>query len=279
MSAKAVLGSAVVVAALTVCPVAHADTLYLGGTATSPYSDGPTDLSWAGGPKVARQVGYPAALIDMGSSIRTGTDNLDAAIKASTGPTTVYGVSQGDVVINAEKQRLMNDPHRPAADQLSFVQLADPTSPTGIMGRNPGAYVPVLNLTFTAAVPTPYTTTVISRQYDGIADWPSVQTNWLADLNAVAGAAYLHPDYGGLDLSTAQVTKYGTTTVYRVPTANLPLLQPLRDAGVPKPIVDVAQTVLKPIVDAGYRSPRSTVRASSVRVRHHRNEPWLLGQR
>ena len=44
----------------------------------------------------------------------------------------------------------------------------------------------------------------------------------------------------------------GTTTTYMIPSSTLPLLQPLQQLGVPERTVDALNSVLKPIVDAGY---------------------------
>ena len=47
--------------------------------------------------------------------------------------------------------------------------------------------------------------------------------------------------------------EHGSITTYFVPTENLPLTQVFRDVGVPDALVDKADQVLRPIVDAGYR--------------------------
>jgi len=46
---------------------------------------------------------------------------------------------------------------------------------------------------------------------------------------------------------------HGSIKTYFVPTKNLPLTQVFRDIGVPDALVDKADQVLRPIVDAGYR--------------------------
>ena len=43
-----------------------------------------------------------------------------------------------------------------------------------------------------------------------------------------------------------------SSTTYLVPTENLPLTQVFRDVGVPDALVDKADQVLRPVVDAGY---------------------------
>ncbi len=46
--------------------------------------------------------------------------------------------------------------------------------------------------------------------------------------------------------------EHGSVTTYFVPTENLPLTQPFRDVGVPDALVDQADDVLRPVIDAGY---------------------------
>jgi PE-PPE domain len=48
--------------------------------------------------------------------------------------------------------------------------------------------------------------------------------------------------------------RYGDTTYYRIPTADLPLLDPLRLAVVPEPMIDIAEPFVKVLVEAGYDS-------------------------
>ena len=65
----------------------------------------------------------------------------------------------------------------------------------GILARFPGLYIPILDLSFNGPEPTdtPFDTVVITRQYDGVADFPLYPLNLVADLNAVLGFFYVHP--------------------------------------------------------------------------------------
>lgn len=260
-SSIAMAGMAVAMG-MTPTAAAESTTLYVPGTNPIPALDGPVDLSWLDGGSFANgatQVGYPASLSPvegadtLDDSVGVGTDHLNTAIYATPGPKKVLCLSQGCVVVANEKKALNADPNAPK--DITFVQVADPTNPSGLMGRNPGLSMPGLGITFVGEVQSDYPTTVISRQYDGIADWPAQQLNVVADANAVMGAVYLHPHYDGLDLSTVTPTVAGNTTTYRVPTPNLPLVQPLRDIGIAAPIVDAIQAPLKVVVDAGYQQP------------------------
>ena len=57
--------------------------------------------------------------------------------------------------------------------------------------------VPILDATFGQPTPTDtgIQTTDIAFQYDGVADFPTYPINLLADLNALAGFAYIHGTY------------------------------------------------------------------------------------
>ena len=77
-------------------------------------------------------------------------------------------------------------------------------------------------------------------------------------VETVKGRGYRIP--GGLDLSAvpaANITTTtnslgGHTTRYLIPTEKLPLLQPLRDIGIPENIVAQVEKPPKAVVDAGY---------------------------
>jgi hypothetical protein len=224
------------------------------------------------GPAMARfgstadQIGYPASFypvegaIALDPSVAQGVTALDAAIRAIAPgqPIQVIGVSQGDVVISVEQKALLANP--PADTDITFVRFADPTSPTGIMGRNAGLSLP--GLTFIAAPQTPYDTVVITRQYDGIADWPADQLNILADINACLGGVYLHDQINyGVDLNTIPASDIttttnslgATTTTYVIPYSGLlPILIPLQNLGVPEQVLDAIQVPLKQIIDSAY---------------------------
>ena len=276
------IGIAISVAALIGTPVASADTaLFMSGTqscllhACAPTSTpsagqmaGWLPGMFAGDTMVG--VATPSQfwpLTGIGSeslsrSVTEGTASLDGVVQSTPGPKVVFGISQSAIVVTQEKINLLNDPNAPARDQLSFVVEANPNRPGhGVLDQVP-LVAAVLGVPST--VPdTPYDTIDIARQYDGVADFPTQPWNLVADANALAGFAYLHGNYSHIDLSavppenvsTTTNSLGGTTTYYTVPTPNLPLLQPLRDLGVPKPIVDALNGPLKRIVDAGY-APR-----------------------
>lgn len=211
-------------------------------------------------------VGYPAGLLFAldsaigASGVKTHLDAVPDGIKI-----TLAGVSQGAIVLDYVKQSLALQitPARPRAD-LSFVTFGDPMNSTGgIVAKNPPLWLTVPP----GILPTPYATTEIVREYDGLSDWPDRPTT-LSVLNAVMGIAYVHPFYGAAaapdtpgTLKTVSVNAAGgTTTHYVVPTAGLPITQPLRDVGINTTLVD---RWLRPQIDGSYKRRPTVVAADS----------------
>ncbi|MDX1873628.1 PE-PPE domain-containing protein [Mycolicibacterium sp. 120266] len=211
-------------------------------------------------------VGYPAGLLFAldsaigASGVKTHLDAVPDGIKI-----TLAGVSQGAIVLDYVKQSLALQitPARPRAD-LAFVTFGDPMNSTGgIVAKNPLLWLSVPP----GILPTPYATTEIVREYDGLSDWPDRPTT-LSVLNAVMGVAYVHPFYGAAadpdtpgTLKTVSVNAAGgTTTHYVVPTEGLPITQPLRDVGLDTTLVD---RWLRPQIDHSYKRRPTVVAADS----------------
>lgn len=204
---------------------------------------------------------YPASLWPftpteptLGQSVQIGVGMLNTDLSSTSGPTQVLGWSQGAMVIDAEQRALVNQPTKPG---LTFVVAGDPTRPGGILSYLPaGTYIPILNYTTGPVPQSQYNTTVLTIEYDGIADFPDRPWNVVADANAVLGAFYLHPQEGQSIPTSGGVTTVnangGTTTTYLEPAPYLPLTQPLTQIGVPAPVVNRIDKVLTPIIDAGY---------------------------
>ena len=147
------------------------------------------------------------------------------------------------------------------APDIDFVLSGDPNVPNGgLHARFPGLYIPILDWTFNGPEPTDtqFDTIVITRQYDGLADFPLYPLNLIADLNAVLGVVYVHPYDLDVSLpadpttSTAYQGTHGDASYYFFPTEDLPLFAPLRSLGVPEPLIDVVEPFFKVIVDLGY---------------------------
>lgn len=200
-----------------------------------------------------------------GQSVRQGLAILNNAIMTQTGAgnhLVVLGYSQSATIATLEMRYLDALPAilRPDPNMLSFVLLADPNTPvTGILTAHCiPSYLPGFGAFLHVATPvnTLYTTAIYNIQYDGIAYVPQYLINIPADLNALLGALYLHTDTPLLtaaQLATAIQTHIGNLTYSLIPTANLPLLDPLRMIPIlGNPIADLLQPFLQPIVDLGY---------------------------
>ncbi len=173
----------------------------------------------------------------------------------------IFGYSQGAVVANIEKRKLAEQyPEGTEAPDIDFVLSGDINLPNGgLLARFPGLYVPILDVTFNGPerTDTQFDTVSINRQYDGFADFPLYPLNLVATANALLGAVYLHPY--DLEPSLADPgtpppihTKTGDTDYYFFETEDLPLFAPLRMIGVPEPLIDVVEPVVKVVVEQGY---------------------------
>ena len=104
----------------------------------------------------------------------------------------IYGYSQGATIANLEKRKLAEQyPAGTTAPDIDFVLSGDPNLPNGgLLARFPGLYIPILDLSFNGPEPTDtqFDTVVITRQYDGVADFPLYPLNVISLLNAVLGA-------------------------------------------------------------------------------------------
>ena len=209
------------------------------------------------------QIAPVKGTVPLGESVAVGVDNLYAAILATPGPKIATGVSGSTMVVNEVMRRLVNDPLAPPPDELSFLVVGD--AERGIFRPFRGVALPILDYTPKPIPVTPYDVTVVVGEYDGLGDWPD-RPNPLAMANALAGTG-IFPGFGSVHWSSIWVdpaaippgnittkvnAKGGTTTTYRIPTPDLPLLQPLRDQGMPEAAVDALNALLKPVVDAGY---------------------------
>ena len=180
------------------------------------------------------------------------------AIDGTNGKVVVIGESMGSMVAWRAAEELAKN-GSPRKVDISFVLIASPD--VGISEYfKEGTYIPILNYTIRRVTTTEYDTTIVVGEYDGWSDPPDRPWNLVASANALAGIVYVH----GPPSFTANVNaltptsevprtaEHGKLTTYLVPTENLPLTQVFRDAGVPDALVDKADDVLRPIVDAGY---------------------------
>jgi hypothetical protein len=198
----------------------------------------------------------------MDLSVDLGRQILDQTIDkqvAAGNSVWVYGESQSATISSLVMKDLVaaNVPE----SNVHFVLVGDPNFPNGgMLARFPGLTLPSLGITFSGATPdSPYQTTIYNQEYDGFADVPQYPINFISDLNAFFGFYYIHPTYR--DLTSEQIANaknlgtYGTTTYYMVPTADLPLLDPLRAIPlIGTPLADLLQPDLRVLVNLGYGS-------------------------
>ncbi|MGB8407131.1 MAG: PE-PPE domain-containing protein [Mycobacterium sp.] len=266
-------------AADTLLPgAANATVIYVPPTAPHPWSAGTIDLG-AFGPEFASligdatqawQVGYAGSLapftgpgntLALNVSVAQGQDGLNAKIVGAPSGTQfiVFGESQGGIVMTAEALALMQ---AGSTADITWVRVADESTPYGLMGRNVGLLLPGASCILSPAE-SRWNQVIVKVQYDGFADWPVNEWNLVSDINALAGIVLYHGSSRySVDLSTlpasdvtTTVNKYGaTTTVYSIPSPGLlPALQLLQNAGVSAKVINFLQPILKPIVDAGYQ--------------------------
>jgi len=231
------------------------------------------------GPNTYRNIPWTGLLGTIGESVNTVSDTLYAELLNTSGPKIAVGLSGSTMAINEvmrrlEAQRAIDPTSVPSPDEVSFIVAGD--AERGLLPALVpffGASIPGINYTVKPIPVTSYDITVVKGEYDGAADWPDRPWNLLAFANALAGSgAFEGPDgeeiFGSIhfdaifadptaipakNITTKVNSAGGTTTTYLIPTERLPILLPLLAQGVPESTVDALNSVLKPIVDRGYR--------------------------
>jgi hypothetical protein len=222
--------------------------------------------------------------VDQGIHILS--DTLEA-LPAGT-PTTVFGYSQSAIIsgllqdgftVGTGASAVTYTVPANIADSVNFVLVGNELNPDGgLLSRftatdyAPALSLPSLGLDFYGATPPQaFDTTNYTLEYDGFADFPRYPLNFLADLNAGLGLAFVHTKYAPGQSCKSYCTTLeqvqtaiplptlvpaGSTVVqnyFFMPTDNLPLVEPLRMIPIiGNPIADLIQPVLKAIVDLGY---------------------------
>jgi hypothetical protein len=180
-------------------------------------------------------------------------------------PVVVFGYSQSSVLstFTMEQLHALGVP----SDYVHFVLVGNTANPNGGM-LSAFDIPPGRDLTIPGYVtlghPTPsnlYPTDVYTLEYDGWADFPRYPIDVLSDLNAIVGMYTQHLAYLGLDPS--QITNAiplpttGDTLVnyYMMPSAELPILEPLRLIPVAgQPLYDLLEPDTRILVNLGYGS-------------------------
>jgi hypothetical protein len=218
----------------------------------------------------------PVQSLTLDESEAQGVQILNNAILSQTlhgNNVVVYGDSQSSTISSMEMANLLTLPEseQPSLDQLAFVLTGDPNNPAGgLFERFDGLSIPSVGITFNGATPDLYPTDIFTQEYDGFADFPQYPIDPLSDLNALLGVYFVHGTYENLTLQ--QVTPvdeggdaiqlptdpaFGTETDYfLIPTADLPLLDPVRDIPIiGNPLADLLQPDLTTLVNIGYGNP------------------------
>ncbi|MEZ0362705.1 PE-PPE domain-containing protein [Mycobacterium sp. pUA109] len=255
-------------------PVARADWM---DSLLADYIDPATGTSYT-----PVGVDYPAGL-PVDHTVQLGLTDLHAAMDqlqaADPGqPYLVAGYSLSALIAVELKRELAAAAQagQPVPDVTVALFGSGNRPDGGIYERLDGLFVPGLQVDANGAEPTDLgiPTLDVANQYDGLADTPQFPVNLVSDLNAVLGVIYRHTSYGDgaipgwTDPSTPLAGPYadqyvlgstqiveqvdGDTTFYFIPTTELPLLEPLRQLGVPEPVLNIVQPALQVIVEAGY---------------------------
>lgn len=206
--------------------------------------DDPTVVDYSQNPLATRR-----ALLD-------GVEQADIAVRDIDGKVVVIGESMGSMVASRLAAELADTPNPPSPNDVRFVLIASPEEGVAEWFKE-GTYIPLLNYRVSRVPESPYPTTVVIGEYDGWADPPDRPWNLISLANSALGLVYVHGpaiwDVDLRDVPPENTTVDGAVTTHLVPTEKLPLTRPLRAVGVPDRVVDRADQLLRPIVDAGYR--------------------------
>jgi diacyltrehalose acyltransferase len=181
-----------------------------------------------------------------------GVERSDIAVRETDGKVVIIGESMGSMVAWRVAEELAANSPDPSKDDISVVLIAPPEVGVAEYFKE-GTFIPILNYRITRMRQSSYPTTIVIGEYDGWSDPPDRPWNLVSSANALAGIAYVHgPPSFTADVSDLTPATDGNVKTYLVPTENLPLTQVFRDVGVPDELVDKADEVLRPVIDAGY---------------------------
>ena len=201
-----------------------------------------------------------------GDSQLDGVSKFEAALKdfyVSGTPIVGVGYSSSANVLTKVLRRLQaaHDAGQPtpSPEDLSFLVFGNPNRPNGgIFSRFAGAFLPPpIGVSFDGSTPvSDYQVTDISWQWDPASDFPTYPLNLLAVANSAIGFFTLHSVYFNADPTDSdtivQDVTVGNTRYMLLKPDLLPLLKPLQDIGVPKPVLDLLQAPLEYAVELGY---------------------------
>ena len=214
----------------------------------------------------------PEHVVGIHQSIEDGAANLEAAMAKQEAmhpgqPFVVFGYSQSTQIISLVKARLEEKKARgEPVPNVTFVGTGGGDwASNSITSRLAGLVVPVIDFRFDHPPSNDPVNGIpsiqILRQYDGLGDTAQFVTNPVALANSLFGAILVHGLYAqevSLDPASPKYVpgtikqQDGNTTYYFIPTADLPLFDPLRFIGMPEGLIDIAEPFAKVLVDAGY---------------------------
>ena len=209
-------------------------------------------------------------------SVADGVVDLEEAIAAQPvgEPLIILGYSQSPRIATIEKRKLI-DVHGDdfaAYPFISFALVSNVNKPNGgILKRlEPFGAVPFFGITFDGATPTnspenpdetgnfALDTADYTFVHDGWSDFPVYPLNLLATANAIAGIALLHGTYPlqqGIAPDAPNVFyqgSYGDTDYFVITTEIVPLLMPLGQIGIPRPILLALDEPFRVLIETGY---------------------------
>ncbi|OBK17668.1 PE-PPE domain-containing protein [Mycobacterium asiaticum] len=222
---------------------------------------------------LAQVVDYPASMgIVSGSlwaptvdqAVAMGRMTLDemimSAVTGGNAPVHVAALSLGAIVANRELAYLATLPNAPPPGALQFALFSSPELGLAATYLPTAATVPFVGYLVQPLAVSQYDVSVVFGQYDFFGNPPDRPWNLPAVVNSLFGTAYQHnaPSVASMSnavqLSSVTNSLGGTVTTYMIPSQTLPLLLPLVQLGVPQPIVSGLNSLLQPIIDAGYSS-------------------------
>ncbi|OBK20803.1 hypothetical protein A5634_11490 [Mycobacterium asiaticum] len=222
---------------------------------------------------LAQVVSYPASMgIVSGSlwaptvdqAVATGRITLNemitTAVTGGNAPVHVAALSLGTIVANRELAYLATIPSAPPPGTLQFALFSSPELGLAATYLPTGATVPFVGYTVQPLAVSQYDVNVVFGQYDFFGNPPDRPWNLPAVVNSLFGTMYQHnaPSVASMSnavqLSSVTNSLGGTVTTYMIPASTLPMLLPLVQLGVPQPIVTGLNSLLQPIVNAGYSS-------------------------
>lgn len=111
--------------------------------------------------------------------------------------------------------------------------------------------------------------------YDGMGDFPVNPLNLLAVVNAVMGIAFLHSTYPAQTDITPDNPRvfyqgsYQDSDYYMITNELIPLLKPLQDLGVPRPVLLFLNAPLQVLIETGYDRLASPGQPMPFRLTFH----------